>query len=71
MKLAPNWKKLIRKAWSMRLMVLAFWLSVAEAVMPFLSDSFPPRLFAILSGLVIAFAWIARIVAQKEFEDGK
>jgi hypothetical protein len=69
MKLVANWKRLVRKAWSMRLMALAFALSVTEAVMPFYSDGFPPRFFAILSGLVIAFAWIARIVAQKEFEN--
>jgi hypothetical protein len=70
MKLVSNWKRLIRKAWSMRLMAVAFVLSALEVIMPFFSDSFPPRLFGVLSGLVVAFAFVARLIAQKEFEDG-
>lgn len=67
MNLARDWKRILRKAWSMRLMGVAAVLSFAEVVMPFLSESMPRGVFAVLSGLAVSGAFIARLVAQKEF----
>ena len=67
MNLAQNWRTLLRKAWSVRLMVLAFLLTMAEVMLPFFSDAVPPRMFAALSGLAVAGAFVARLVAQKDF----
>lgn len=73
MKLVNNWRAVIQRAWSVRLMVLAAVLSGAEVAMPYLDGyvDIPPRLFALLSGLTVAAAFIARIVAQKGVTDGK
>jgi len=68
MNLAQNWRTLLRKAWSVRLMVLAFLLTMAEVMLPFFSDAVPPKLFAVLSGLAVAGAFVSRLVAQKDMQ---
>lgn len=71
MKLAPNWRSVLTKAWSVRLMILAALLSGVEVALPFLGDWIPRGLFAALSGLVTAGAFIARLVAQKSLSGDK
>ena len=66
MKLYENWKTIVAKAWSIRLMAIAFLLTMAEVMLPFFSDSFPPKMFAILSGLAVAGAFVSRLVAQRD-----
>lgn len=66
MNLAQNWRTLLRKAWSVRLMVLAFMFTMAEVMLPFFSEAVPPRMFAVLSGLAVAGAFVSRLVAQKD-----
>lgn len=66
MKLQTNWKALLRKAWSIRFMALAFVFTLAEVMLPFFSTEFPPKLFALLSGLSVAGAFVSRLVAQKD-----
>ena len=66
MTLHDNWQTLIRKAWSVKFMVLAFLLTMAEVMLPFFSDAVPPRMFAVLSGLAVAGAFVSRLVAQKD-----
>jgi len=65
MKLDDNWKLIVKKAWSARLMILAAILSGVEVVLPFLSESIPRGTFAVLSGITVAAAFVARLVAQK------
>ena len=67
MTLHDNWRDLIRKAWSVKFMVLAFLLTMAEVMLPFFSDAVPPRMFAVLSGLAVAGAFVSRLVTQKDF----
>lgn len=66
MKLYENWAMIVKKAWSVRLMVLAFVLTMAEAMLPFFATDVPSRLFAVLSGLAVAGAFAARLVAQRD-----
>lgn len=66
MRVSDNWRKIVRKAWSVKFMVLAFLLTMAEVMLPFFSDSVPPRMFAILSGLAVAGAFVSRLIAQKD-----
>ena len=66
MTLHDNWRDLIRKAWSVKFMVLAFLLTMAEVMLPFFSDAVPPRTFALLSGLAVAGAFVSRLIAQKD-----
>lgn len=69
MKLITNWQQIIKKAWSVRLLVVAAALSGTEVALPFFADSFPRGPFAALSFLAVASAFVARLVAQKEFAD--
>ncbi len=67
MTLKDDWRDVVRKAWSVKFMVLAFMLTMAEVMLPFFSDAVPPRTFAVLSGLAVAGAFVSRLVAQKDF----
>ena len=51
MKLYDNWKDIVKRAWSIRFIILAGMLSGCEVVLPFFSDSIPDKLFAVLSFL--------------------
>lgn len=73
LELKADWRRVLRHAWSVRLMILAALLSGAEVAIsvvtafeiipPFL----PAGLFAALAGLVTVAAFVARVLAQKEF----
>ncbi|MBX5143221.1 hypothetical protein HJB79_31425 [Rhizobium lentis] len=73
MKLVSDWKRVLQRAWSIRLMLIAGALSGLEFALPYLDGyvDIPPRLFAALSGLTVAAAFVARLVAQKDVSDGK
>ncbi len=66
--LIANWRRVLRRAWSVRLMLLAGLLSGLEVALPFLGDalSIPPGRFAMWSGLTVTAAFVARLLAQKK-----
>lgn len=64
MKLLDDWNVVLKKAWSVRLIVLAGALSGAEVMLPMFQDSIPRGMFASLSGMVTAMALFARVIAQ-------
>ena len=66
MTLHSDWRTLLRRAWSVRFMALAFALTLAEVMLPFFATDIAPRTFALLSGLAVAGAFVARLVAQKD-----
>lgn len=66
MQIYDNWRQIVRRAWSIRLMLLAGVLSAAEIVLPLYADTFPRGLFAALSALATAGAFVARLVAQRD-----
>lgn len=63
--LIPDWKSVIRRAWSIRLMLVAGLLSGVEVVLPLFVDALPRGLFAAVSGSVVMLAFAARLVAQQ------
>lgn len=69
--LVSNWRDVVRKAWSVRLMILAGLLSGLEVALPLIDGVYeiPRGLFAALSGVTVAGAFVARIVAQKGLSD--
>jgi hypothetical protein len=73
MKLVANWRAVLTRAWSVRLMIAAFVLTVAEVALPLLDGylPIPPYTFAALSGLATAGAFVARIVAQSNVSGEK
>ncbi|MBN9047003.1 MAG: hypothetical protein J0H18_15245 [Rhizobiales bacterium] len=73
MKLVSDWKRVLRHAASIRLLLFAGILSGVEVALPLVGDSLPipPGVFAGLSLIITAAAFVARIVSQKEFRDGE
>jgi len=69
MKPIPEWRRVLRHAWSVRLAGIAFGCQIAAAVLPYFQDFVPPGLFALLSALATAGAIIARFVPQKKVSD--
>ncbi|NDK36671.1 hypothetical protein [Rhodovulum sulfidophilum] len=68
MHLVPHWRALIRRAWSIRLILIAGLLSGVEAGLSLASPDaigLPRGLFAGLSALVTAAAFAARLIAQR------
>lgn len=64
MMLLPEWKRILRKAWSFRLALIAAALGGVEMALPLFSDAFPRHVFMSLSILTTVGAALARIVAQ-------
>ncbi len=69
MNLISNWRRVLRNAWSVRLMILAALLSGAEVALPFLGDFIAPGRLALLSALATSGAFVARFLAQRNMED--
>lgn len=67
--LIPNWRAVLRRGWSIRLILLAGLLSGLEVVLPWLGEQVEPRLMAGLSCLVVAAAFVARLLAQRGLSD--
>lgn len=69
--LIRNWRQIVFRAWSARLMLLAGLLTGIEAALPFLGGLLPvpPGIFAALSFLTVGAAFVARILVQKGLED--
>ncbi|MCF1740714.1 DUF7940 domain-containing protein [Paradevosia shaoguanensis] len=70
-KLLPDWKRVLRHAWSIRLILLAGLLSGLEVAQPLVADilPIPPLTFAILAMMVTAAAFVARLMAQKSLTE--
>lgn len=65
--LIANWWQVLKRAWSVRLMIIAAVLSGLEVALPLIDGVFPipPGVFAALSGVTVAGAFVARLLAQK------
>jgi len=68
MRLGDDWKEILQKAWSIRLMILAGILSGIEVALPLIDGyiEIDRGIFAAASGIVVMAAFIARLVAQKD-----
>ena len=72
-RLLPDWRRLIRRAWSVRLILLAGLLTGCEAVLSAMGTEWLPvpvwARMVILFG-VLGAAFVARLLAQKD-DDGQ
>ena len=64
-----DWKQILQKAWSVRLIILAGIFTGLEVVVPLLNDAFPRNTFAVLSGITTAAALIARVMMQRNMDE--
>ena len=71
LRLYHNWRTIIRKAWSIRLMLLAGLLSGIEALVTIFPDQLhlSRHTLAVLVPLVIGAALVARLVAQQDLPE--
>ncbi len=69
--LIANWRQVLKRAWSIRLLVLAGLLSGLEVFLPIIDENLdiPRGVFAVLSGAAACAAFISRILAQKGIVD--
>ena len=65
MTLLPDWKRIAKKAWSLRLMAVASFFAGCEAILPFVDDVLAPRPLAIVAFVVVVGAMITRLMVQK------
>lgn len=68
MRLISEWKWIVRKAWSVRLIMIAGLLSGVEAVLPLFADSCPRGIFAALSLSISVVALGARVTQQNSMD---
>lgn len=70
-RLLPDWKRIVRRAWSVRLMLLAGALSGLEVVLPALMEVVPwsRAVSSAVVGLVVMGAFVTRLLAQKDDND--
>lgn len=70
--LVPNWKLVMKKSWSIWLILIAAALSAMEASLATMPDMVPGILemphgvYAMLSVAISSMAWIARLLVQQE-----
>jgi hypothetical protein len=66
-----DWKFILQHAWSIRFMFLAFVLSGMEVMLPIIQPYVPlsPEILGGASGIAAGAAFIARLVAQRNFEE--
>ena len=59
-----DWWRILKQAWSVRLMALAAFLSGLEVALPWMLESSPiaPGILAAITGVVTAAALVARIM---------
>ena len=71
MRLASDWKRVLRHAWSVRLILLAGLLSGIEAALPLIGGfiPIPPAAFAGATLIVVAAAFVSRLIAQEKVSD--
>lgn len=64
MTLVENWDVILKKAWSVRLLLLSVILSAAEGIVPLFIDVMPRNTFTILAALAAVGGAASRIIAQ-------
>lgn len=67
--LIPNWRKVAKRAWSVRLMLLASILTGGEAILPLVGSSIERGPFALVTFIVVMGALLARFLAQQALHD--
>lgn len=67
MRLIPNWRQVLTRAWSARLNALALVFTALEVGLPLMDGyiDIPRGVFAALSGITAAAGFYARLVAQR------
>lgn len=65
MKLHQNWREILKKAWSIKLTILAMVFSVMREVVSLYADLLPRHVFAVLTVIALLGVLVARIIWQE------
>ena len=65
MPLHKEWKQILKKAWSIRLLAAAGLFTGAESIVPLFANVLPHQIFAPLAFICVGGAFVARLLAQK------
>lgn len=68
-RLNQDWKRIVRRAWSFRLIVVSCGLDAIEVALFLFVDAFPRGVFLGLSVVTKIAAGVMRVVAQKGYDD--
>ena len=69
--LIPDWKNVIRYAWSIKFSILAGAFSACEVILAYFPDALPRGTMAGLAGLSAFGGLVTRVMSQKELTDDK
>jgi formate-dependent nitrite reductase membrane component NrfD len=70
MRLYEDWKRILRKAWSVRLALLSGFFDGCVLVVPFFVGSNVPVTYLAAAGLVSSIGAVtARVLRQKDFDE--
>lgn len=69
MKLIPDWRKKLRKAWSVRMALISGFFSAATGVTPYFQGMIDPLIFALLASFFAFGAVVARLMYQPELHN--
>ena len=64
--LLEDWRRIARRAWSIRLSIVAAVFTAAEVMVPLFGDVLPRGAFVLLAFIASIGAAVARLVAQPE-----
>jgi hypothetical protein len=64
--LLSNWQEILKRAWSIRLILLAGLLTGIEAILPFFGKGVPG--LKVVTLVVVMAAFVARLTAQKDLK---
>lgn len=64
MNLLDDWKLILKRAWSIRMIILSVALSAAEVIIPLFSDMLPRNTFTVLAVLAAVGGAAARVIQQ-------
>jgi riboflavin transporter FmnP len=68
MMLRNDWRHILRKAWSMKLMIIAGILTALEVILPLFAEDMPRGFFVGMNLVIIPAAMVARVMSQKGFQ---
>lgn len=70
MRLHQDWKEILRKAWSIKLILIASFFSGLEVLLPFVQEFLPIHrgVFGFISFVTTIGAVVTRLLVQKDME---
>ena len=71
MHLIEDWRRVLKRAWSIRLIILTGALTGLEVALPLFMDAMPRGVFSALAAVTSILALWARLTAQRDVSDNR